>query len=314
LLYKENRLAVRANAEKDFAIEYEKKIKTMLTVDTWFSEVNMEGARCAGVFNIDVLFKGIFYFEPVVFKGGLRLQDYNLDKNYYRMSPYLSAAYDVLPALSFYADFKPEMKVVDNTEFLKIPFTRASADFEMPAENVNLQTGARTNVLDTFIDVFWGYKSVKDNIFPDTIPATAGAHGYAYSWSNNDIDYSFAGISIETLKLKNIKIKFDYEYFNIIKQSTAATYMPYNVLETKIIYQPAEWEFTLAGTMKTAQRGAGGVVAPAYADIDFSAARQITENFTLAGYVNNILNNSYYLLYYYKEKGINLGITAVLKF
>jgi outer membrane receptor protein involved in Fe transport len=202
---------------------------------------------------------------------------------------------------------------VDNTELLKRPFTRASL-FELPAESVNLQAGARLNVFDTFIDLFYGYKSIKDNIYLDSVASTILQHGYVFSYSNNDLDYSCAGISVETLKLKNIKVKFDYEYFNIIKQSSATTYLPYNMLEAKVIYQPAEWEFTLAGTLKSAQRGAGGAIAPAYADLDFSAARKITENFTLSGYVNNVLNNNYYLLYYYQEKGINLGITAVLKF
>jgi len=315
-LYREDRLAIKANIEKDFAAEQEKKIKTMLSVDGWYSEVNMDGKSYTGVFNLNMLFMGIFYFEPVVFKGGIRLQDYNLDINYYRMSPYLSVAYDALPALSFYADFNPIMQVVDNTEFLKTPFTAAaaSAGFEMPMETADLQAGARANVFDTAIDLFYGYKSIINNIYLDASASTADAHGFAFSYSNDDLDYSFAGISVETLKLKNIKVKFDYRYVNILKQSAATTYLPYNSLGAKVIYQPAEWEFTLAGTIKSAQRGATGGAVPAYADLDFSASRKITDNFTLRGYVNNVLNNNYYLLYYYNEKGINLGLTAVLKF
>lgn len=311
LLFKENRLAIKTNVEKDFTIAQEKKIKTMLSLDAWGGEAAIEEQRY-GTFNMDLILMGIFYFEPVVVKGGLRIQDYNLHKNFYRMSPYLSASYDALPYLSFYADFKPKMQVVDNTEFLKLPFTRAS-EFDMPLESVNFKAGAQANFFDTFIDLFFGYKSVSDNIYLDTAEG-AGRHDYAYAYRNNDIDYTYAGISVETLKLKNIKVKFDYEYFNIIKQTTATTYMPHNVLETKVIYQPAEWEFTVAASLKSSRLGATGHKAPSYADIDFTAARKITENFTLSGYVNNILNNPDYLLYYYEDKGINLGLTAVVKF
>ncbi len=312
-LYKENRLELAANIEKDFAAGQEKKVKTMLSISGWYSDVGAMPYKNS--FNFDLVFKGIFYFEPVVFQGGFLIQDYNADKNHYRMSPYLAVNFDVLPALSIYADFKPKMQVTDNTELLRTHFTKAAVLKQLPVENVNLRTGAQLNLFEAFFDIFYGYKKISSNAYLDArVAAAPDDNDCVFSYSSNDLEYNYAGISVETLKLKNIKIKLDYEYKNIIEQSAPTTYMPNNILEAKFIYQPAEWEFILAPVLMSSQIGASNRVAGAYASVDFSVSRKITENFTVTGFVNNLLNNNYYLLYYYSEKKLNLGAAITLKF
>jgi hypothetical protein len=312
-LYKENRLELKTVTEKDFALEQEKKIKTILSAGGYYSEVHIGPASYNNVFSVDVLFKGIFYFEPVVFQGGFRLQDYNMHANYFRMSPYLSVNYDMFPAVSLYADFKPQMQVTDNTGLLKTPFTAASTGYAMPVEDTDLKTGVNFSLFEAFVDIYYGYKSIRNNVYLDASEGS-GPGDYIFSYRNNDIDYSFAGISLETLKTGNIKIKLDYEYISIIDQSATTTYMPDNTLDAKIVYQPAEWEFTLGAALKTSQYGASSVREPPLASVNLSVSRKITDNFIVTGFINNLLNNNYYLLYYYKEKMLNLGLALTLKF
>jgi hypothetical protein len=312
-LYKENRLELSGNAEKDFTLGDQKKIKTILSVSGWDSEVIIGPLQYKNTFNLDLFFKGIFYFEPVVFQGGFRIQDFDFAGNYYRMSPFLKVNYDILPQFSIYADFKPEMKVIDNTELLVEPFTAASSSANMPSENINFRAGAQFDIFETFFDVFYGYKSINNNVYLDATEG-GGQGDYIFSYKNDDLDYSCAGFSVETLKLKNIKITLDYEYINIIDQTAETTYLPANSLDAKIIYMPAEWEFTLTPVVKSGQLGATGKKMGAYVSADFSVSRKINDNFTATFFVNNVLNNNYYLLYYYKEKGLNLGAAVTLKF
>ena len=211
-LYKENRLELSSTTEKDFALEQEKKIKTILSRrGSGISEDDFGPVSYRNVFYADVLFKGIFYLEPVVFQGGFRLQDYDLNTNYFRMSPYLSVNYDMFPSVSLYADFKPSMQVTDNMELLQTPFTAATTGYAMPVEDTDLKTGVNFNLFEAFVDVYYGYRSIKDNVYLD---ATEGGHAgdYIFSYRNDDIDYSFEGVSLETLNAKNIKIKLDYRH------------------------------------------------------------------------------------------------------
>ena len=76
----------------------------------------------------------------------------------------------------------------------------------------------------------------------------------------------------------------------------------------------SEWNFNLALKMVSGFYGTSSKKSDAYAVVDGSVSRKINNFLTLSGYVNNVLNNNYYLLYYYKEKNINLGVGATLNF
>ncbi|HRU38882.1 MAG TPA: hypothetical protein P5511_03315, partial [Candidatus Goldiibacteriota bacterium] len=313
LVYIENRLSVKASAERDFDFENGRKVKALFSVDTWFSDISAMGKRYWPAFNIEAVLKGIFYLEPFVFQGGFRIQDYNLHKNFYRMSPYLSADWDALPYLGLYAEFKPKMGVVDTFEYQKTPFV-ALNEHEMEAENASARAGARINVFETFVDAYYGYRSVRNNMYPDTVTHTASDMSRVFVIKNNDIDTAYAGISVETVNVKDIKVRARYEYLNIIKQSRPANYLPLNTASIDAVYSPAEWEFGVSASLKSAYLGAAGQKAPASAVLDLFCSRKINDNLTVAAHANNILNNTHYLLYYYEEKGFSAGVSAVLKF
>jgi len=53
---------------------------------------------------------------------------------------------------------------------------------------------------------------------------------------------------------------------------------------------------------------------PAHCAVNLALSKKLTDNFKVFGYVNNLLNNPYYVLYYYKEPGLNLGLGAKADF
>jgi len=309
-IYKENRLEAKVSLEKDLNIEKDKKIKTILDFNGYYSGMDDAGTMYTGVVNTDLFFKAIFYFEPVIFRGGVRIQYYSFSKGFFRMSPYAGVNYDIVPQASLYAVFKPRMFVPDYTEMLKTPFVRVNTAIDVPVENVNLRAGANLNFSNVFLDIYYAHMSVKDNIYLDDPGFTN-----TLSYYNDDIDYNVYGIKAETLKLKNFSAVLDYSYRNLIGTTApVATYFPYHVFTAEIMYNPSGWEFIFRAKVESEQMGTTtGKISP-YGVLDFSASREIIPNFTLSGYINNILNNNYYLIYYYKERGLNLGLSAEVSF
>jgi hypothetical protein len=129
-LYKENRLNLKFSFDKDFNVEQQKKVKTILNGDLYGGE-NFLLNKIYNLFYMDFIFKAILYFEPFVLQGGVRLQDFNQTENEFRMSPYIFASYDFIPGISFYTVFKPQMNIISNIDTLSMPFVMAN-DFYKP--------------------------------------------------------------------------------------------------------------------------------------------------------------------------------------
>ncbi len=312
IFYKENRFTNNIGLEKDFVVGNERKVKTMLSIDYYIGDPCFTDGTHTNIFNISAFFKGIFHFEPIIFQGGIKFQDYNLIENYYRVSPYLNIDYDLTPAISAYIDFKPEMKTVDYINILgDTPFIAPNKNLIMPVENTSVKAGFNLNFFSLFFDLYYIYESISDNIYINEMPTMP----HVFSLFNNDLDYNAFGVSLETLKIMNLSISADYEHRNILAIDTPReTYFPENKADAKIILEKSEWNFTLACNGFTAQYGTLNAIIPAYCVIDFSVSRKINDILTVSGYINNLLNNNYYMLYYYNEKGLNLGIGVIFNF
>ncbi|MCX8094444.1 MAG: hypothetical protein N3E50_09815 [Candidatus Goldbacteria bacterium] len=307
-LYKENRLNLKFYIEKDFNVEQQKRVKATLNGDLYWGENFLQNKIYNPIY-LDFLFKSILYFEPFILQGGVRMQQFKQAISEFRMSPYVFASYDFISGLSFYAIFKPQMNVILNIEELKQPFIIAN-DFYKPAlERINFISGININFMEMFFDIYYGFKSVSDYIFLNNRPGD-----YIFTYYNCNLDYSFCGISFETLRIKEFKILLDYIYNNIISSTSNVTYIPYNTLILKFIYQPVGWELTASAKGETAQYGTISELIPPYMALDLSVSKIISDNFTVTGYINNVLNNNYYLLYYYQQRKLNLGLGAILKF
>ncbi|MBP7791810.1 MAG: TonB-dependent receptor [Candidatus Goldbacteria bacterium] len=307
-LYKENRLNLKFSIEKDFNVEQQKRVKTTLNSDIYGGDAFMEGSNY-NPFYLDLMLKAILYFEPFILQGGIRAQYFKLDNDNFRMSPYIFASYDLFSGVSFYAVFKPQMNVISNIDVLTIPFVSANGSYKPELEKVNVKTGFNINFFEMFFDVYCGYKSINDYLF-----LNSESGDFIFTNHNCSLDFRYYGLSVETLHIKELKILFDYVYNDVISSSRNVTYMPYNVIELKAIYQPAGWEFSVSAKGETAQYGTTDKKMPPYFVMDFSIAKIISDNFTITGYVNNILNNNYYLLYYYQQRKLNMGLGIVFKF
>jgi|DewCreStandDraft_4_1066084.scaffolds.fasta_scaffold02407_6 hypothetical protein len=307
-LYKENRFNLKFLLEKDFSVEQQKRVKTTLSTDFYIGE-NLIDDIIYNPFYLDMIFKAILYFEPFVLQGGVKIQDFKLKDNEFRMSPYVFASYDFISGISFYATFKPQMKVISNIDILNLSFVIANTSYKPELEKVNFKAGVNINLLEIFFDIYYGYKSISDYLFLNNKPGD-----YVFTHYNCDLEYSYFGLSVESLHIKELKILIDYTYNNIISSTSNVTYLPYNSIELKFIYQPVGWEFITIAKGETSQYGTTDKTIPPYFVLDFSITKIISDNFSITGYINNILNNNYYLLYYYQQRKLNLGLGVILKF
>ncbi len=310
LIFRERRAAGEINMERDFKIAGQRKVKTIITASIYGSDIFTRGAGSRGIFDLDILLKGIFYFEPFVFQGGLRAQDHSCGENYYRMSPYLRANYDISPKMSVYANFTPQLKPADYMNIMEEPFIAANTDVKPAGEYADFKTGAHALAGNIFFDVFYGYKSVKNNIYL-TRPDKNGP----VTLRNNDIEYTYTGIRAETIKSGNFSLSAGYTYRNILKSGTPViTYFALNRINAGVSYGAGGWKGELRITGESDRYGSPDKKLGGYFDIDVEISKKINDNVVVSGYINNVLNNNYYLLYYYKEKPINLGLSAVIVF
>lgn len=310
-IYKENRFTNRITAEKNFTVDAERKVKTIGALSWHTAEIYGYGERVGSALDIDLNMLGIFYFEPIVFQGGLRFQDYSLKENYYRISPFFNFTYDINGAISAYVKFAPEMKAQDSMELLSVPFTALNAAARPAVESVDVRGGFNVNAFSVFADIYGGFAGIKDALNIDDPDGDGLFCAY-----NTDYETPYAGVRLETLKIKNFSAAFSYEYRGIMnaKEGSDVTGVPANKWQGSVIFEKYEWKAEASVEAESGAFGKTNGYRPAFTIINVSLERSLTDYLTLYGYANNILNNNRYLLYYYKEKGFNVGLGAVLNF
>lgn len=308
--YKENVLSVSASGERDFISEKGGRIKAGASVDfSVFDRYYPSGSDSAG-FDLGALLKVIFFLEPVNLQAGLKISSYVAGVDYFWLSPYIRASYMPFSWLSFYADFTPDMEAPEYFDFTASPYILPSAGVKPSAENFDFRGGVYLNGWGMFTEVFWGIKGIKNNLYLDD----ADADGI-FEYHNNDIEYTYAGISVETLRLKDLSVITSYTYRNADKVSNGKlTYFPHSIGEVKAVYDLFEWSFNAAVKLESGFMGTANDRIGAFALLDIGVEREIMKNFTAALKINNVLNNTHYLLYYYKSHGINGMLSLTYKF
>jgi hypothetical protein len=310
VIHKENRFTNSLTAEKNFTVDSGRKVKTLGSISWYTADIFSGGIQAGRAFWLDVAMTGIFYFEPVVLQGGIRFQDYSMEKNYYRISPYLNFTYDISGALAAYIRFAPEMREQDSLALLAGPFMAFNKEARPAIESNNIRGGFNLNLFGFFADIYAGFTATKDGHFIDETEEGSGA----FCVKNGDFDLGYAGIKVETLKVRNLSASVSYENQSVMNALVTPTGLPRNLYGATLVVDKFEWELSCALRATDAAYGKTGATRPGYIALDLQLERKITDYFTVYGYVNNVLNNNYYLLYYYKEKGTNLGIGAVLNF
>ena len=308
---KESRFTNKYLLERDFGQDSE-KIKAVMAVSYRVGDSFNNGINNKNTYYIDMFLKGIMHLEPVILQAGLRWQDHTFIKNYYRVSPYLALNYDVLPQLSVYAEFKPEMREqdTDSLRLLAMPFMRVNPELKMPSENVNIKVGATLNILWFFVETYYRFCSVSDYAFYDETANTR-----TFGLVNADLDYSEMSVAVQILKLNEFSFGTEYKY-TLPSKKDICNYMPEHSYKAKVSFDKDEWSFKASLTGNTAQLGktSGLRILPAIALLDITASKKVSDFITLFVYANNLLNNTHYVLYYYKQTGINVGMGITLNF
>ncbi len=308
--YKENILSIAASGEKDFIQEEGGRIKANVSLNLSVFDRFYPSAGDTGGFDLGILLKAIFFFEPVNLQAGLKISGYAAGADYFWLSPYVRASYIPLSWLSVYIDFTPDMKAPEYFNFNASPYLLPSAGVRPSAENFDFRGGAYISGLGLFTEIFWGSKGIKNNIYIDD----ADSDGI-FEYHNNDIEYTYAGISVETLKMKDLSVIASYTYRHADKVSNGKlTYFPHSTGELKAVYGLFEWSFNAALKLESGYMGTSNDRIGAFALLDLGVEREITANFTAGLKVNNVLNNTHYLLYYYKLQGINGMLSLSYKF
>ncbi len=308
-IYKENRFTNNIDLSKDFLLKDNNKVRFVSQISYFISDIYLLNKNIEKVYNIDALIKGIFCFDKIVFHGGARLQNFNFYKNYFRVSPFFSINYDMLPSLALYGVFKPEMSIPDYVKKANIPFLIANEDLKPSFDSTNIETGINLNIFNLNNKLYYGYKSIKDYIYIDELERTN-----IFSFYNGDLTYWFAGIKIENIKTESVNVIIGYEFKDIIDKTKNVTYFPKNSLKLLFNLKLLEWEFNIKTYGETIKYGTVNDTIAPYLNIDLILTKIINSNFSIYGYINNLLNNTDYLLYYYREKGFNLGIGTLIKF
>lgn len=308
-IYKENRFTNNIELSKDFLLKDDNKVKFLSRISYFISNIFAWNKNLEKVYNIDALIKGIFYFDKIIFHGGVRLQNFNIKENYFRASPFFSVNYDILSVFSLYGVLKPEMDIPDYIKKIDRPFLVPKENLKPASDSVNIETGVNINIFNMNSKIYYGYKNTRDFIILDEIESSR-----IFSFYNRDISFWFTGIKIETIKTENMTVISNYEFKDIIEKNGSITYFPKHFFEIKFNYRVSDWEFDINTAGETIQYGTTQNTIPPYLKINLILLKNINENFSLFGYVNNLLNNTNYLLYYYKEKGLNLGIGTLIKF
>ncbi|HDT14940.1 MAG TPA: hypothetical protein ENN55_01895 [Firmicutes bacterium] len=309
-IYKENRIRNTITAERDFLAD-ESKVKLVYFADYFISAVENRGRGYDGVFGIDTMVKGIFYFEPFVLHGGLRLQNFNMAENFYRLNPYFYAGWDFAPWAGVYAEFDPEMNMPSYPDELASPFVVVNDYYRVPAENASLKGVFAVKINEVYAEAYAGYKSVADGKYVDE----TSSGSLVFTYYNSSFDFMYYGLNLDIPLGRDLNFGFSYIYRHIAESEAGnMTYMPNNTLEAELGYDSDKWK---AGISVKAESGAWGTRTlrlPAYALLNVKISREITDNLNIGGYINNVLNNENYLLYWYKEKGLNLGLGAEYNF
>ncbi len=308
-IYKENRFTNNIDFSKDFLFKEGNKVKFVSEIFYFISNIFLFDKEIIGSYNIDVLLKGIFCFEKIVFHGGIRLQNFNFKTNYFRASPFFSINYDIFPVFSIYGIFKPQMDVPDYIKNANKPFLVPDENLKPSFDSVNIETGINLNILNLNSKIYYGYKNIRDFIVLDEIEKT-----HIFSFYNRDVAFWFSGIKIETISNPYINFFTIYEFNDIIKKGACITYLPKSSLKFSLNLKLSDWEFDIHTYGATVQYGTTDNLILPYLKTDLLLTKNINKNFSLFGYINNLLNNTNYLLYYYKEKNLNLGIGSIIKF
>jgi len=306
-VFRENRGTLYIDAEKDFEMEQGRKVRAFASLKTRLSNIFSAGENYPSAFNMDLAVKSVFNFDPVSLMLGIRLQDDMLTLNTMRVSPYLNINCPLFSYAELYFIFDPKMNAPDYSA--AGDYTYINRDFRIPSENISLKTGGTLNLFEIYTDVFFGMKSVDDYGYYEE-----SSEKGAFVLVNADFEYTYAGISIQTLKAGNFSLNAEYTYNHIIKTSAAVNNFANNVFTVKANFEKYGWMASAQAQGQSASYGKKGAKNPAFCGLNLSLSKKITDNIKVFGYVNNLLNNPQYVLYYYKEPGINLGLGAEFNF
>ncbi|MBN2754129.1 MAG: TonB-dependent receptor [Candidatus Goldbacteria bacterium] len=306
-IYRENRGSVHIDAEKDFEIEQGRRVRAFASFKSRLSNIFSAGENYPSAFNMDLALKSVFNFDPVSLMLGIRLQDDALIINTMRVSPYLNINCPVFSVAEFYFIFDPKMNAPDYSAAQD--YTYINRDFRIPSENISLKAGGTLNLFEVYTDIFFGMKSADDYGYYEE-----SSEKGAFVLVNADIDYTYAGISVQTLKAGNFSFNAEYTYKHIIKASAKINNFAGNIFSVKAGFEKYGWLASVRARGESASYGKNGFKNPAFLGLDLSLSKKIADNIKVFGYANNLLNNSQYVLYYYKEPGINLGLGAEINF
>jgi len=310
-IYKENRFTNDIDFSKIFILENKNKVKLLLNTSYFISDIFSINDQKVNSYYVSPVLKGIFYLNELQFHGGIKLQLFKMKEMFFRASPYIGVIYDLTSFVSLFGYFEPQMEQIDFIGKLNNPFIIANENLKPATDNVNLKTGININIINLNFDIYYGYKSVNNYVIIDEDNNTK-----LFTFYNKNIDYYFAGINLETVKLQDFLFEINYEYKNLIESGgEKITYFPEHSLSADIAFNKYDWEFNLSLTGETEQYGTTELlkISP-YLILDFNIKKKISDKISVYGYLNNILNNKYYLLYYYPEKGLNLGLGIILTF
>jgi outer membrane receptor protein involved in Fe transport len=308
-IYKENTASLTLSGDRDIELESGKKIKLTADLDVRAGQETVGAAGFSGAFDMNFDAKAIVYIDAITAQAGIKLLGYRLADNYLLAAPYLNLNCAVMPDLSLYLIFDPQLLAPDFSAMIDGKFIAPDAGVKPSLDVANLKTGINFNLLGLFTDIYWGYRNTDNYITLDR----AGAANY-FVPVNRDIEYSLAGFSVEAMRIKDIELKASYEYRNIISASSVMTYLPLNEAAFKGSYETGDFTFGLKARLISQFYGTSTAKTAPAAVVDADVSWKLSGLITVSAYINNLLNNNYYLLYYYNEKGLNLGLGIELNF
>jgi|GEM_PF-2172072 len=309
-IYLQSSPGIDIRAKKDFSLQEKGKASAFASVYWQGGVYDSMGAQRDGNYTLKLSAYGSYFGEAYMIKAGIDAVSFFFGESVFRVAPKVHVSYEPLSFMTIYGQFSPETSAPELLETIKeMPFTAVPVIVKGIFDDIDARAGIGINAFETFMDAYAGVKKTVIRTVN-----TASVQGIC-TLTDSPAAYSYFGASVTTLRARGFTAKAGYEY----RLKDTADYGAPLMLALQKVYSAVSFEASgfkieINAAGETGKDAAPGIKIPAFLDLGAGITYDINGNISVFGRVNNLLNNPEYMVYYYKNKGLNLGLGALINF
>ncbi len=302
--------AFEIKAKKDFSLESSAKASASASVYWQGGVYKSTGETKNGNYVLKFNAFGSYSSDLYILKAGIEGVSFFFGTPVFRVAPKIYASYEPWSFITIYGRFTPETSAPLLADTIKeMPFTIVPDKVKGTFDDIDARAGIGLNFFEMFLDLYAGVKKTVIRTVN-----TAMNPGIC-TLTDSPSSYTSFGMSVNALRIKGFGLKAGYEYRILDKEDYSAPLMlPLQIIYSAISFEVSGLRTDINISGENEKYAASGVKIPAYLDLGITATYDINSNISVFLKANNLLNNPEYMVYYYKNKGLNLGLGAVINF